>query len=125
MSRRTAEKLKKGYLRGTRGCWEMLKMTKYLDFFGACGARARLRASYTRRRRLKLPGTWSFSAFLSIRVCVDACLAQLVVCSSDMTGIQFYGSALLKQAAIFALLRTCTCKRHCKHIDNGALAALR
>ena len=27
--------LKEGSLRGTRGCWEMLKMTKYLDFFGA------------------------------------------------------------------------------------------
>ena len=26
--------LTKGSLRGTRGCWEMLKMTKYLDFFG-------------------------------------------------------------------------------------------
>ncbi len=29
--------LTKGCLRGTRGCWEMLEMTKYLDFFGAYG----------------------------------------------------------------------------------------
>ena len=28
----------KGTPRRTRGCWEMLKMTKYLEFFGACGA---------------------------------------------------------------------------------------
>ena len=32
------ESLTKDSLRGTRGCWEMLKMTKYLDFFGIPGA---------------------------------------------------------------------------------------
>ena len=59
----------------------MLKMTKYQEILGACGAHRReypKSSDGARRRRRKNPGTWSFSAFPSIRVCLEGSLSSAI-----------------------------------------------